>query len=62
MSSSKVYESVEAARAAAAKALRQERKRNSKRSKIGMNYPGATPADVESARERLVRLAASLDR
>ena len=61
MSSSKAYESVEAARAAAAKALRQERKRNSKRSKIGMNYPAATQADVDTARERLGRLAANLD-
>ncbi|MGA9582703.1 MAG: hypothetical protein WBR13_12125 [Allosphingosinicella sp.] len=61
MTANTAYESVEAARAAAAKALRQERKRNSKRSKIGTNFPAATQADVEIARELLVRLAANLD-
>ena len=62
MNSSSGYESIEAARAAAAKALRQERKRNSKRSKIGIRYRGATQADVESARERLIQLADNIER
>ena len=54
------YGSAEEAREAAATALKQKNKQKPQQSSPTRRYPTVTKRDVESARERLGELAASL--